>query len=60
MQLNTNLNEAYLGGFRTKEEWCFHFLNIASHSGDIQVFVKKLVTLSVVLKESKSQNIEYL
>ena len=28
---------------------------IASHSGDIQVFVKKLVTSSVVSKENKLQ-----
>ena len=27
--------------FRTKEEWCSRFLNIASHLGDIQVVVKK-------------------
>ena len=46
--------------FRTKEELCFRFWNIASHSGDIQVFVKRLVTSSVILKEDKSQNIEYL
>ena len=30
-------------------EWCFHFWNnIASHLGDIQVFVKKLVMSSVL------------
>ena len=33
---------------------------LLEHSGDIQVFVKRLVTSSVVLKEDKSQNIEYL
>ena len=43
--------------FRTKAEW---FLNIASHSGDIEGFVKTLVTSSVALKDDKSQNVKCL
>ena len=48
------------GKSKQKKNGVFAFEIFASHSGDIQVFVKRLVTSSVVLKEDKLQNKEYL